>query len=182
VSDSPADLLRPLRRTRQFREFTAEPVDRASLDAIADVGRWSGSSQNTQPWRFIVIADSSVLRQLAPIGMPSTRSLQTATAAIAIVMPDAQGKQVSYAFDEGRAAERMLIAAEMIDLGAGIAWIRSDIRAAVGEIFGLPADRFIRTIVVLGHPTEAARRPKSAAGGARLPREETVFEERWPKG
>ena len=76
-------------------------------------------------------------------------------------MPDAQGKQVSYAFDEGRAAERMLIAAEMIDLGAGIAWIRSDIRAAVGEIFGLPPDRFIRTIVVLGHPTEAARRPKS---------------------
>jgi nitroreductase len=177
-----ADTLRQLRRTRQFREFTDEPVDRASLDAIADVGRWSGSSQNTQPWRFIVIADSSVLRQLAPIGMPSTRSLQTARAAIAIVMPDAQGKQVSYAFDEGRAAERMLIAAEMIDLGAGIAWIRSDIRAAVGEIFGLPPDRFIRTIVVLGHPTEAARQPKSAAGGARLPREETVFEDRWPKG
>jgi nitroreductase len=182
VSDSPADLLRPLRRTRQFREFTAEPVDRASLDAIADVGRWSGSSQNTQPWRFIVIADSSVLRQLAPIGMPSTRSLQTAAAAIAIVMPDEQGRAVSHAFDEGRAAERMLIAAEMIDLGAGIAWIRSDIRAAVGEIFDLPPDRFIRTIVVLGHPTEAALRPKSAAGSARLPREETVFVERWPKG
>jgi nitroreductase len=179
---NPADNLRQLRRTRQFREFTDEAVDRASLDAIADVGRWSGSSQNTQPWRFIVIADSSVLRQLAPMGMPSTRSLQTAAAAIAIVMPDAQGKQVSYAFDEGRAAERMLIAAEMIELGAGIAWIRSDIRAAVGQIFGLPTDRFIRTIVVLGHPTEAAREPKSAAGSARLPREETVFEDRWPKG
>jgi len=179
---TPADTLRQLRRTRQYREFTDEPVDRASLDAIADVGRWSGSSQNTQPWRFIVIADSAVLRQLAPIGMPSTRSLQTAAAAIAIVLPDEQGKQVSYAFDEGRAAERMLIAAEMIGLGAGIAWIRSDIRTAVGEIFGLPPDRFIRTIVVLGHPTEAALTPKSPAGGARLPREETVFEDRWPKG
>jgi nitroreductase len=179
---TPADALRQLRRTRQFREFTDEPVDRASLDAIADVGRWSGSSQNTQPWRFIVIADTSVLRRLAPMGMPSTRSLQTATAAIAIVMPDAQGKQVSYAFDEGRAAERMLVAAEMIELGAGIAWVRSDIRAAVGEIFDVPPDRFIRTIVVLGHPTDAARRPKSAVGGARLPREETVFEDRWPTG
>jgi nitroreductase len=179
---TPADKLRPLRQTRQFREFTADPVDRDLLDAIADVGRWSGSSQNTQPWRFIVIADTSVLRRLAPIGMPSTRSLQTATAAIAIVLPDEQGRAVSHAFDEGRAAERMLIAAEMIDLGAGIAWIRSDIRAAVGEMFDLPADRFIRTIVVLGHPTEAARRPKSATGSARLPREETVFDERWPKG
>ncbi len=179
---TPADKLRPLRRTRQFREFTAEPVDREAIDAIADVGRWSGSSQNTQPWRFIVIADSSVLRRLAPIGMPSTRSLQTATAAIAIVLPDEKGKQVSYAFDEGRAAERMLIAAGMIDLGAGIAWVRADIREAVGKMFDLPADRFIRTIVALGHPTDAARRPKSAKGSARLPRKETVFEERWPKG
>jgi nitroreductase len=178
---TPADLLRPLRRTRQFREFTAEPVDRASLDAIADVGRWSGSSQNMQPWRFIVVTDTAVLRELEAMGLPSTRSLKTATAAIAIVMPDEKGKQVSYAFDEGRAAERMLIAAGLIDLGAGIAWIRADIRDAVGKMFGLPADRFIRTIVSLGHPTEAARRPKSAAGKARLPREETVFEERWPK-
>jgi nitroreductase len=179
---TPADLLRPLRRTRQFREFTAEPVDRASLDAIADVGRWSGSSQNKQPWRFIVFTDTAVLRELEAMGLPSTRSLKTATAAIAIVMPDEKVKQVSYAFDEGRAAERMLIAAGLIDLGAGIAWIRADIRDAVGKMFGLPPDRFIRTIVVLGHPTEAARRPKSAAGSARLPREETVFEERWPKG
>ena len=178
---TPVDKLRPLRRTRQYREFTEEPVDKASLDAIADVGRWSGSSQNTQPWRFIVINDASVLRQLAAIGMPSTRSLQTAAAAIAIVLPDEKGKQVSYAFDEGRAAERMLIAAGMIDLGAGIAWVRADIREAVGKMFDLPADRFIRTIVALGHPTEAARRPKSAAGSARLPREEVVFEGRWPK-
>jgi nitroreductase len=176
-----AEKLRPLRRTRQYREFTAEPVDRASLDAIADVARWSGSSQNTQPWRFIVVTDTAVLRQLEAIGLPSTRSLKTAAAAIAIVMPDEKGKQVSFAFDEGRAAERMLIAAGMIDLGAGIAWIRADIREAVGKMFGLPADRFIRTIVVLGHPTEAARRPKSAKGSARLSREETVFEGRWPK-
>jgi nitroreductase len=179
---TPADLLRPIRRTRQFREFTAEPVDRAALDAIADVARWSGSSQNTQPWRFIIVTDEATIRRIAAMGMPSTRSLQTAIAAIAIVMPAAEGRAVGYAFDEGRAAERMLIAAGMLDLGAGIAWIRADIRADAGEILDLPADRFIRTIVSLGHPTEAARRPKSARGSARLPREETVFAERWPKG
>ena len=54
------------------------------------------------------------------------------------------------------------------------------IRASIGEIFGLPADRVIRTIVSLGHPSDAARRPKAAPGKARLPREETVFYERWP--
>jgi nitroreductase len=180
VTTNPADRLRPLRQTRQIREFTYEPVDRAALDSIADVARWSGSSSNSQPWRFIVVTDEPGLRRLAAIGLPQTRSLQTATAAIAIVLPADEGHEIGNAYDEGRAAERILIAASMLDLGAGIAWILSGIRADVGEIFGLPADRLIRTIVSLGHPSDAARRPKAAPGKARLPREETVFHERWP--
>jgi nitroreductase len=182
VDDAPADILRPLRRTRQVREFTAEPVERAALDAIADVARWSGSSRNTQPWRFIVTSDEAVLRRIATTGMPQTRSLRTATAAIAIVLPAAEGREVGNAYDDGRVAERILIAAGMLDLGAGIAWIRSELRADIGELFGLPPDRFIRTIVSLGHPTAAARQPKTTHGSARLPRDEVVFDERWPKG
>ena len=177
---NPADRLRPLRRTRQVREFTAEPLDTVALNAIADAARWSGSASNTQPWRFIVITDEAVLRRLATIGLPQTRSLQTAAAAIAIVLPADDGHEIGHAYDEGRAAERILIAAGMLDLGAGIAWIVAGVRAAVGELLGLPADRFVRTIVALGHPSEAARRPKAAPGKARLPREETVFSERWP--
>ena len=179
MSSSPADRLRPLRQTRQVREFTAEPVDRAALDAIADVARWSGSSRNTQPWRFIVVTDEAVLRQLAAVGMPQTRSLQTAVAAIAIVLPADSGHELGDAYDDGRAAERILIAAGLLDLGAGIAWIRSDVRDAVGEMVGLPPERYIRTIVALGHPSEAALRPKAPPGEARLPRGETIFEERW---
>jgi nitroreductase len=181
VSTSPDDRLRPLRRTRQVREFTPEPLDRGTLDAIADVGRWSGSAGNSQPWRFIVLTDEAVLRQLATIGVPQTRSLQTATAAIAIVLPADEGHELGLAYDDGRAAERILIAAGMLDLGAGIAWIRPEVRPGVAEILGLPPDRYVRTIVALGHPSAAARQPKAEPGKARLPREETVFSERWPR-
>ena len=176
---APADVLRPLRRTRQYREFTSEAVERAALDAIADVARWSGSSQNTQPWRFIIVTDIGVIRRIATLGMPQTRSLHTATAALAIVLPADEGHEVGFAYDEGRAAERTLIAAGMLDLGAGIAWIRSAFRAEVSAILGLPDDHYIRTIVSLGHPTAAAREPKTTQGSARLPRGETVFDERW---
>jgi nitroreductase len=175
-----ADRLRPLRRARQVREFTTEPVDAAALDAIADVARWSGSSRNTQPWRFIVVRDAGVLGRLAAIGLPQTRALRTATAAIAIVLPADESHEIGIAYDDGRAAERILIAAGMLDLGAGIAWVRSDVRAAVGEMFGLPEGRYVRTIVALGHPSDAARQPKSPPGQARLSRAETVVYERWP--
>jgi nitroreductase len=181
VSSSPTDRLRPLRQTRQIREFTAEPVDATALDAIADVARWSGSASNTQPWRFIVVTDEAVLRRLAEIGLPQTRSLRTAMAAIAVVLPVDDGHEIGLAYDDGRAAERILIAAGMLDLGAGIAWIRSDVRAEVGSVFGLPTDRYIRTIVAIGHPSEAALKPKAKPGEARLARDQSIFREHWPK-
>jgi nitroreductase len=180
VTDTPDDRLRPLRRARQVREFTDEPVDRAALDALANVARWTGSSRNTQPWRFIVITDVPRIRRIAEIGLPQSRALKRAVAAIAIVLPVDEAHEISLAYDDGRAAERILVAAGMLELGAGIAWVRSDVRAAIGEVLGVPADRYIRTIVALGHPTQAALAPKTAPGEARLPRAESIHDEVWP--
>jgi nitroreductase len=180
VTSSPRDTIRPLLRTRQVREFTDEPLTDAELEAIADAGRWSGSSGNEQPWRFIVIRDAAALRALHDLGLPQTRSLKTATAAVVVVLPSQRERLVSDAYDDGRAAERMLIAANMLGLGGGIAWVRFDTLDAVRELLGLPEDRLVRTILSLGHPTEAARLPKSKPGEARRPREEAIFEERWP--
>jgi nitroreductase len=180
ASDSAGDRVRPLIRVRQIREFTDEPVPSAALDAIVDVARWSGSSRNNQPWRFVVIRERDTLRRIHEAGIPQTRSLQTATAGIAIVLPAAPGREIVDAYDDGRAAERILIAASLLGLGAAIAWIRTDVRAFVSDLLGLPEDRFVRTIVAIGHPSDAARRPKSAPGTARLPRQEVVFAERWP--
>ncbi len=157
-------------------------MDPAELEAVSEVARWSGSSRNEQPWRFIVIRDARTLRRIAEAGLPQTRSLRTAMAAIAIVLPDRPEREVSHAYDDGRAAERMLIAASFLGLGGAIAWIRADVRGAIREILALPEDRVVRTTVALGHPTNAARRPKSPPGQARLPRSELVLEERWPQG
>lgn len=175
----PSAAVQPLLRARQVREFTDEPVNPAQLDALTEVARWSGSSQNSQPWRFIVIRETSTLRAIAEAGLPQTRSLQTAQAAIAIAVAEEKGRGISRAYDEGRAAERILVGASMLDLGAGIGWIVAGVRPRVGELLGLPEPWFVRTIVALGHPTERAQQPKSSPGEARLPREETVFEGRW---
>jgi nitroreductase len=175
-----ADPLRPLRRTRQYREFEAEPLDPGLLDALVDVARWTGSSRNSQPWRFIVITDPATLRAIHEAGLPQTRGLATATAAIAIVLPSDPEGAVADAYDDGRVAERLLVAASILDIGAGISWIRSDVRPAVDALLHLPSNRMVRTIVQLGHPTVGARAPKSAPGTARLPREEVVFHDRWP--
>jgi nitroreductase len=176
----PREAVKPLLRVRQTRQFSSEPVSAQELNAIADAARWSGSSQNKQPWRFITIRDAETLRAIAEAGLPSTRSLTTATAAIAVVLPAEPGSKVGQAYDEGRAAERMLVAAELIGLSAGIGWINAEVRPAVSEILHLPDDRFVRTMIAIGHASAEGQRPKSARGEARLPRSETVYAERWP--
>ncbi|HEY8869194.1 MAG TPA: nitroreductase family protein [Candidatus Limnocylindrales bacterium] len=82
------DLVQPLVRVRQIRQYTSEPVTDEEMAAITDAARWSGSSANQQPWRFIVIRDRTTLDALHTAGMPQTRSLETAPAAIAVVLPE----------------------------------------------------------------------------------------------
>jgi len=175
------EAVRPLIKVRQAREFTSKKVTKAELEAITEVARWSGSSRNEQPCRFVAMRNRELIRKVADLGLPQTRGLPTATAAVAIIVPEEPERELSRAFDDGRAAERMLIAAHTLGLGAGISRVRPDVRAGINEVLRLPANRSVRTIVGFGHPTDDALQPKSRPGTARLPREQVIYDERWPE-
>ena len=174
-SDERAEIiLRGLRRTRQIRQFTEEPVDEDALQSILEVARWTGSSMNTQPWTFIVIRDPNVRRRIGELARYA-RYVANAPVAIAIAMP---GKDVeSEAYDEGRVAERVLVAANALGLGAGIAWADSpEERTAVGALLGVQPPAFVRTILPVGHPTAAALQKRSGPGTGRRPLADFVRE------
>jgi nitroreductase len=166
-------VLAALRRTRQVRQFTDERIADDDLRAILEVARWSGSSTNRQPWTFIVVKDRDDLARLAQLS-PNARHVAGAAAVIAIAM---SGDNAEWdAYDEGRAAERILVAANALGLGAGIGWAFASVRPQVAQLLGLEPPAFVRTMISLGHPTEAARQPKSAPGAARRPFTEVVRE------
>src|SRR5260370_21582752 len=50
---------------RNVRSFDGRPIPPADLDRILEAGRRSPSSQNWQPWDFIVVTDRDQLRELA---------------------------------------------------------------------------------------------------------------------
>jgi nitroreductase len=162
-----------LRRTRQVRQFTDELVSDDEIQAILDVARWSGSSMNRQPWTFIVVRERGDLQRLAELA-PNAKHVAGAAVAIAIAMGGDNAEWDPY--DEGRAAERILIAANALGLGAGIGWALESNRQQVAQFLGLTPPAFVRTVISLGHPTEAARQPKSAPGKARRPLKDLVRE------
>lgn len=166
-------VLRALRRTRQVRSFTEEPVSADDLQAILEVCRWTGSSMNTQPWQFIVIRDPDARRRIGEISVYA-RHVGTAPLAIAIAMPGEDRETDAY--DEARVAERILIAASAMDLGAGIGWIEEKDYGAVGELLGVTSPAFVRTVVSIGHPSEEARKPRTGPRTGRRPLEEFVRE------
>ena len=88
----PAEVLRPLRRVRQVREFTPEPPSDAALDALADVGRWTGSSRNDPA---VAVPDHPRRRpssdRIWKIGVPQTRALARRRPRSSIVLARARG-------------------------------------------------------------------------------------------
>ena len=169
----PGSILRALRQTRQYRQFTDEPVADEELREILNVARWTGSGSNAQPWRFHVIRDAATRARLAE-RIPNARHLGRAAVVIAIAMPGE--KPGIESFDEGRVAERILIAAEALGLGAGIGWAMGEARQAVSELLGLAPPASVRTLISIGHPTPEALAPRSPRGEARRPLSELVVE------
>ena len=173
MADQPDIVLRALRQTRQVRRFTDEPVDEADLQAILEVARWTGSSENGQRWQFIVIRDTAARQRIAELARYA-RHVRHSAVAIGIAMPGDDAETDAY--DEGRVAERILIAAGALGLGAGIGWVEGREQVTIGELLGVTPPAFVRTIVSIGHPTPEARRRRSGPGTGRRPLAEFVRE------
>src|SRR6185437_2728805 len=52
---------------RNVRSFTDQPIPAAELDRILEAGWRSPSSQNWQPWDFVLVTDRDQLRELSHV-------------------------------------------------------------------------------------------------------------------
>ena len=160
-----------LRRLRAVRAYTAEPVGQAEIEAILEVGRWSGSGGNRQPTDVIVIRDPAVKRQLGEWG-----AQPAATAAVVFLLVVVNEASP---FDEGRVAERLCLGAAACGLGSTVATLKNEGPEAVKQLLGIPAERRARTLVAVGHTDVEARRARPANPQARKPLAEFAHWDRY---
>ena len=170
------DLVGVMRKVRSVRDLRPGPIADEVLTEILEAARWSGSASNRQPWTFVVVRDRTTLAAIAEAA-PNARHVRGASAAIVIVMDGSD--PVLEDFDEGRVAERILIAATALGLASAIGWIMAAGRPAVARLLGVPEGRRARTLVSLGYPSEAGARPKAPPGTARRPLADVVRYERF---
>jgi nitroreductase len=169
-----AELMRSVRQARQYRP---DPVPDEVVTELLEVARWTGSARNTQPWHFILVDDKEQLRQLSQLRTP-INWIAEAPIGIAIVLDGASPGSEGY--DEGRVAERILIAAHDRGLGGGVAFYGdAALQEQAKRILGIPAERTARSIVMIGRVRSVKDpRPNPAAGG-RKPLAEVVSRNRF---
>jgi nitroreductase len=134
---------------REVRAYADRPLPDDAVRRLLEAGRLAGSSRNRQARRFVVLGDNE--RVAATVHVPS--NVLEAALVVAIVV----GGKGPLAFDAGRAAQNMMLAASNEGIGScpnGIA--DSD---ALRALVGASEDEQIATVLTFGYPA----RPVDAA-------------------
>jgi nitroreductase len=159
---------------RNVRAFDGRPVPAADLDRILEAGRRSPSSQNWQPWDFILVTDRAQLRELAGVWRGAAHVAGSA-ATIVVIGPAADNEFGRAQFDLGQATMSMLLAAADLGIGTCHAGV-TDLDLA-RELLGFPADRPWAFLVSLGYPADRPLTPVRSP--RRRPLDEVVHRGRW---
>jgi nitroreductase len=147
------EVLQAIKGRRSIRKYTEEPILENQLNQVLEAGRWAPSRGNSQPWKFIVLDDSKVRKELADV-IPTGKFLAQAPQGIAVVIDPRISKHPE---QEGAAAiQNMLLMAHT--LGLGTCWISvygTDWVKTAAHILGIPDEELLISVISIGHPGEA---------------------------
>ena len=157
---------------REVRRYADRPIPPEVERRILEAGRISGSSQNRQPWRFVVVSSPDAVQRTAE-AVWAGDNVRGAALVVAVVVA---GKG-PVSFDAGRAAQNMLLTAWNEGVGACPNGVAD--RDRMAEAIGLREDDRFATVLTFGYPARdidpEARRPEEWLERAdRRPLEELV--------
>jgi nitroreductase len=147
-------------RLRAVKDYTDEPVSEDAINAILEVGRWTGTGSNRQSTEVVVIRDPALKTKCGEWG-----AAPAAGAAVVLLLVVADDGS---ALDEGRMAERLCLGSAAQGLGSTVATLKNEGPDEIKQLLGIPAQHRARTLVAVGHTDAEARRAR-LAGPQRSP-------------
>jgi nitroreductase len=163
------DAYRAIVAKRDQRAFLPTPIPDEALARILQAGRMTGSSKNREPNRFVVVRDRERLAALGAFG-PFGRWLADAAVVIVLVQTE------EHAFDAGRCAQNMMLAAWNDGIGSCPA---HPPEAGLARLLGIPGDLHINRVIGFGYVDPGRAGPPRSVGRRRLPLAELVHWESW---
>ena len=201
-------LWRVLRERRDMRHFvTGQPLPDGCLERLIDAAHLAPSVGYMQPWRFLRITDPALRRGIQTLveaerlktadALPSRREeflgvkieglADCAEVLVVTLMPGRDkhivGRRTLPQMDiasVGCAIQNMWLAARVEGIGLG--WVSFFDPLALAGLLQLPPGAEPLAVLCLGPVPEFYPRPmfETAGWGTRLPRDQVLFENRWP--
>jgi nitroreductase len=144
---------------RSVRRYLEKPVEFEKLTTILDAATKAPSAGNLQDWKFIVIVDQGLIKQVADYSVEQYW-IQSAPALIIVcATPEKhemyyglRGKRLYNIQDCAAAIENILLTAT--DLGLGSCWIGAFEEDKIRALFSIPIDVRPQAIISLGYSDE----------------------------
>ncbi len=165
-----------IRSRRNVRSFEDRPVPDDHLNEILEAGRRAPSSQNWQPWDFVVVTDREQLVRLSRVWRGAGHVAgSVATIALVASPPEEERRRGTLYYDLGQVTISIMIAAAGLGVGSCHSSVGDQDMAR--EVLGLPPEKFCAYMVSLGYPADRPlsliRRPN------RRPFDEVVHRGTW---
>ena len=155
------------------RAYQQKSIEQEKLDKLMEAARLAPSAKNTQDWRFVVVTDKKVKKQVAE----TTNRAEVFENAGAIIVGCSNSDfkmtcgQAIAPIDVSIALEHICLQAT--ELGLGTCWIGSFRTDQVRSILNIPDDINIVELMAVGYPADNAKKPN------RLPMEEIICYNKW---
>jgi nitroreductase len=142
------DALLAIASKRDVRAYADRPLPEDVERRILDAGRLAGSSRNSQPWRFHVLASGAV-RAATAESVWAPGNVEGAALVVAVVVSG----RGPLGFDAGRAAQNMMLAAWDLGVASCPNGVRDPDR--LHAALGLGEDESVAIVLSLGYPARA---------------------------
>ncbi|MFC1899439.1 nitroreductase family protein [Chloroflexota bacterium] len=161
------EVLETIKNRRTIRNYKTTPLEEEILDSILAAGMAAPSWGNTQTWRWVVIKDQNIKKDIAEnvvrAGNGGVNAVKRAPVVIAVCAElnkagFRDGKPATdkggywYMFDAGLSLENMVLAAESHGLGS--LFIGGMNSKKLRSLLGVPKEYICVILMVIGYPDE----------------------------
>jgi nitroreductase len=193
-------LFEAIHSQRAIRHFSEQPVADEAVETMLNAAIRAPNGGNRQPWRFVVIRDADLKRQL---GQWYLAAWQAATADMKVLtQPYRHGAELAQqmatvpvlilaCIDHGEvgsgrgpitrgasiypAVQNLLLAARTLGLGTVLTTLHTQYESEIKALLNIPETIETAALIPVGYPAEGVRWGRARRG----PLSEVVFHDRW---
>lgn len=191
------DFFEVVRSQRGTAYYKPDAIPDDVLDQIIEAATRAPSGSNRQPWRFIVVRDREVKRQLGELyregqrrasGSAPTREQEDGPVHFSVAMEDVpvlvmvcvelwqiRGSESYRGASIYPAAQNLMLAAAAFGVGTRLTTIWQHCYEDVASLLGVPDDWQMMALIPMGYPQP----PDHLGGSRRRPVSEVTFFDRW---